>query len=301
MSEADFAGADGIEALEITGVLTVTPPRAPLVPLVFDSPHSGVAIPADFRPATSPDLVLTSADIHVEALFDFAPDLGAPLLVAHFPRSFLDVNRSLLDMDLALVDGAWPDPVRRSPSAERGMGLIWRFAWGDTPMYERPLAVEEVQARIDRYWRPYHAALGGLIEAVHARCDRVYHVNCHSMPERGHKLSPDPEGSQRADVVLGDRDGTACEPGFTALAAERLRGFGYTVAINEPFKGAELVSAFSDPARGRHSLQIEINRRLYMDEVSRERTAGFAALRSHLAELGATMRSYAGEAISHDR
>ena len=290
MSQADFAGT---EALEVTGVLTVTPPRAPPVPLVFDSPHSGVTIPADFRPAASPDLVLTSADTHVDALFDFAPDLGAPFLVAQFPRSFLDVNRSLLDMDLALVDGAWPDPVRPSASTERGMGLIWRFAWGDTPMYDSPLAVEEVKARIDRYWRPYHGALKGLIEAVGARFGRVYHVNCHSMPERGHALSPDPVGSERADFVLGDRDGTACEPGFVALIERHLRGFGYTVAINQPFKGAELVSAYSDPSRGRHSLQIEINRRLYMDEGTRERTAGFGPLRAHLAELGEAMCSYA--------
>ena len=176
--------------------------------------------------------------------------------------------------------------------------LIWRFAWGDTLMYERPLSVEEVRARIDRYWRPYHAALGDLIEAVRARFGRSYHINCHSMPARGHKLSPDPEGADRADVVLGDRDGTSCEPDFVAMVEGALRGFGYTVAVNRPFKGAELVAAYSDPARGRHSLQIEINRRLYMDEVTRARTAGFATLRTHLADLGAAMLSYAVEAAS---
>jgi N-formylglutamate deformylase len=293
MSAARIPGAQAIE-----GVLAVIPPRAPLVPLVFDSPHSGTTIPADFRPAVSPNLVLTSADTHVDTMFDFAPDLGAPLLVAHFPRSFLDVNRSLLDIDLALVKGAWPDPVRDSPSAQRGMGLIWRFAWGDRPMYDRPLSVDEIRARIDRYWRPYHAALRGLIEAGHGRFGRVYHVNCHSMPERGHKLSPDPEGSERVDIVLGDREGTSCEPDFVALVETRMRGFGYTVAINRPFKGAELVAAYSDPARGRNSLQIEINRRLYMDEATRARTAGFTTLRAQLAELGAAMRSYAVDAAN---
>jgi N-formylglutamate deformylase len=298
VSTARTPGARAIAAQAVEGVLTVIPPRVPPVPLVFDSPHSGTTIPADFRPAVSPDLVLTSADTHVDALFDFAPDLGAPLLAAHFPRSFLDVNRSLLDMDLALVDGAWPDPVRDSPSARRGMGLIWRYAWGDRPMYDRPLTVDEIRARIDRYWRPYHAALRELIEAGHRRFGRVYHVNCHSMPERGHKLSPDPEGSERADIVLGDRDGTSCEPGFVRLVETRMLGFGYTVAINRPFKGAELVAAYSDPARGRHSLQIEINRRLYMDEATRARTAGFTTLRAQLAELGAAMRSYAVDAAN---
>jgi N-formylglutamate amidohydrolase len=70
------------------------------------------------------------------------------------------------------------------------------------------------------------------------------------------------------------------------------------VAINRPFKGAELVAAYSNPARGRHSLQIEINRRLYMDKATRARTAGFTTLRAQLEELGAAMRSYAVDAAN---
>jgi N-formylglutamate deformylase len=284
------------QSLEIPGVLTVIPPRGEAVPLVFDSPHSGVEIPPDFHPAASRDLVLTSADTHVDALFGFAPDLGAPLLLAHFPRSFMDVNRSLLDMDPVLVERDWPDPVRDSPSARRGMGLIWRMAWGDTAMYSGPLTVAEVRARIDRYWRPYHAALKDLIDRTHERFGRVYHINCHSMPEFGHALSPDPPGTKRADFVLGDRNGTSCEAGLIQRAAETLRSYGYSVSLNVPFSGAELVAAYSDPARGRHSLQIEINRRLYMDEATREPTAGFAELRANLEGLGRELRTYASAA-----
>ncbi|WP_026872826.1 N-formylglutamate amidohydrolase [Inquilinus limosus] len=282
-----------IDAVEIDGVLTVVPPRGTPSPMVFDSPHSGLMLPEDFHPAVPPGLVHIAADTHVDALFDFAPDLGAPFLVAHFPRSFLDVNRSLLDVDLELVEGDWPHPVRDSASARRGMGLIWRYAWGDAAMYDRRLTVAEVEARIERYWRPYHDRLKALLDAVHGAFGRVYHVNCHSMPAIGHALSPDPAGTVRPDFVLGDYDGASCEPGFVRLAAETLRGLGYSVSLNVPFRGAELVSAYSDPARGRHSLQIEINRRLYMDEDSRERTAGFAALRGHLEILGRALRNYA--------
>ncbi len=108
-------------------------------------------------------------------------------------------------------------------------------------------------------------------------------------------FSPDPPGTRRADFVVGDRDGAACEPGFVALVEEVLRGRGYAVARNVPFRGAELVSAYSDPARDRHAIQIEINRRLYMDEATRERTAGFAPLRADLASLGAAMARYAAD------
>lgn len=282
-----------IERRDIPGVLVLAPPRRETVPLVFDSPHSGLALPSDFAPAVDPALVLVSSDTYVDELFAFAPDLGAPLLTAQFPRSFMDVNRSLLDMDPALVDGAWPYPVRDSASARRGMGLIWRIAWGETPMYAGALPVADVEARIARYWRPYHEALGQLLDAVHGAFGIVYHVDCHSMPAIGHSLSPDPPGTVRPDMVLGDYDGQSCEPGFVAMTAEMLRSRGYSVAINVPFKGAELVSAYSDPDAGRHSLQIEINRRLYMDEDSRARTSGMGPLQADLADLGRAMRDYA--------
>jgi N-formylglutamate deformylase len=276
----------------VPGVLRLDAPRAPRRPLVFDSPHSGTDMPDGFRPAAPRELVLMATDTHVDALFAFAPDIGAPLLSALYPRSFMDANRSLADMDPALVDGPWPGPLRESPTVARGMGLIWRYAWGDTPMYAGPLAVAEAQDRIERYWRPYHEALAGLVAEARAAFGAVWHVDCHSMPAVGHALSPDPPGTVRPDFVLGDRDGTSCEPGFVDMVHGALEGMGYRVARNDPFKGAELTSAYSDPADGRNSLQIEINRRLYMDEGTRARTAGFRRLAADLRRLGEAMAAY---------
>jgi N-formylglutamate amidohydrolase len=281
------------QALDIPGVLTVTPPAAAPAPLVYDSPHSGLVIPADFRPAVAPALVLKASDTHVDALFDAAPGVGAPYLTAQFPRSFLDANRSVLDVDPDMLDGAWPHPRRDSATAKRGMGLSWRYAWEDIPMHAGPIPVAEMEARIERYWRPYHATLKALLDATHAAYGVVYHVDCHSMPAVGHRLSPDPAGTVRPDVVVGDYDGQACEPGFSALVAETLAGFGLAVVMNKPFRGAELVSAYSDPAAGRHALQIEVNRKLYMDEETREKTAGFADLKDKLDRLAVVVADYA--------
>src|SRR3546814_19355388 len=109
------------------------------------------------------------------------------------------------------------------------------------------------------------------------------------MPARGNAASEDGPVA-RADFVLGDRDGTTCEPAFTAFVAGELRSLGYEVKINEPYKGVQLVRRYADPAAGRHRLQIEVNRQLYMDEVSREQKGRHAALPADLAQLvGATI------------
>ncbi|WP_425961403.1 N-formylglutamate amidohydrolase [Rhizobium nepotum] len=281
-----------VTPLDIEGVLSVIPASAPAIPLVFDSPHSGLVIPDDFERVASDEMVLVASDTYVDDLFGFAPAIGAPLLLAHFPRSFLDLNRSLQDVDLELVDGQWPYAVRDSASARRGMGLIWRFAWGDQPMYGRQLSVKELEDRIDTYWRPYHRELVRLLDRTYDTFGRVYHINCHSMPAVGHVLSPDPAGTIRKDIVVGDYDGASSEPEFVQLVISTLESFGYSVSRNVPFRGAELVSAYSAPAKNRHSIQIELNRKLYMDEVTREKNAGYGELKANLGKLGATLRTY---------
>jgi N-formylglutamate amidohydrolase len=276
----------------IPGVMTVTPPTARRLPMVFDSPHSGLILPKGFKPAVPDDMVLLASDTHVEDLFGWAPAMGAPLLAAEFPRSFLDLNRSVQDVDAAMLDAPWPHPIRENAATRRGMGLTWRYAWGDVKMNDQLLSVAEMEGRIDRYWRPYHNALTTLLDQTHADFGAVWHVNCHSMPAFGHALSPDPIGSLRADIVIGDYDGTSAEPAFVALVQETMQGFGYSVALNTPFRGAELVSAYCNPAARRHSIQIEVNRRLYMDEVTRNRLPTYDTLRGHLEKLGQVMAQY---------
>lgn len=267
-------------------------PRGPAAPVVFDSPHSGTVYPEDFGTIAPLAVLRRSEDAFVDELFEAAPDHGAPLIAAQFPRIYIDPNRDLIDLDPAMLDGPWPDPLVPSRKTELGVGLIWRIMPPDTPLYDRQLGVAEVRSRIERCWKPYHRAVASTIDDVQRRFGRVWHVNCHSMPAMGNAASEDGP-VPRAEFVLGDRDGTTCEPEFTAFVAGRLRDMGYDVKINEPYKGVELVRRYSDPARGRHSLQLEINRKLYMDEQRLEKTAGFAALRADLNSLIAAICAYA--------
>ena len=241
-------------------------------PLVLDSPHSGTAYPDDFRPACDLATLRRAEDTHVEKLYDFAPDLGAAWIEAHFPRSYLDANRDVTELDTSLLDGPWDGPLSDDPrvlsKVRLGKGLIWKLTDEGLPIYDRLLAVDEVRARIDHCWRPYHAAVAEAIDAAHARHGYSIHINCHSMPAVSGSHATDFPGLVHADFVIGDRDGSTADPALSKRICEHLRARGYSVDYNHPYKGVELVRRNGRPAEHRHSIQVEINRRLYMDEAT---------------------------------
>jgi N-formylglutamate amidohydrolase len=277
-------------------VLLVHGPREPAAPLVLDSPHSGRRMPADFGSVLAEHDLRDGEDCFIDELYRPAAALGIPLLAAQFPRTYLDVNRHAGDIDLELLDGPWPHEHRPSGKARIGKALIWRTLDDGRPIYERRLAVHEVCARIARCHAPYHAELRRLLDAAHTRFGVVYHLNCHSMNAVSGAMGEGGAGRTRADFVLGDRDGTSCAPGFTEFVRSMLAGWGYSVAVNDPFKGVELVRAYADPGAGRHSLQLEVNKRLYMDQTRREPHAGFEPLQQRLmALLQAIRREFGGD------
>lgn len=257
--------------------------------LVLDSPHSGVNYPDDFAYACDPLALRRAEDTHVEKLYDFAPALGAAWVEALFPRSYLDVNRNTTEIDVSLFDEAWTEPVETDPRAlskvRLGKGLVWRITDDGLPIYERRLSTQEVRSRIETCWRPYHEAVRAAIDSAHARHGYSIHLNCHSMPSIAGTYSTDFPGLVHADFVIGDRDGTSAAPALSRLVCAHLESLGYSVSHNHPYKGVELVRRYGDPAHHRHSLQVEINRRLYMDEQTLQPHEGFEALRRNLRSL----------------
>ncbi|MDB5885527.1 MAG: N-formylglutamate amidohydrolase [Polaromonas sp.] len=257
--------------------------------LVLDSPHSGVAYPPDFQYACETSILRRAEDTHVEKLYDFAPGLGAHWIEAHFPRSYLDANRNTTELDVSLLDGLWPHAVETDPvvmsKVRLGKGLIWRTTDDGMPIYARKLSVDEVSRRIATCWNPYHAAVGQGIEQAHAGHGYSIHLNCHSMPAIASSHATNFPGEKHADFVVGDRDGSTASPALSAMVCAYLTSLGYSVAYNHPYKGVELVRRYSDPAAHRHSIQLEINRKLYMDEATLELTPGYGRLKAHLRLL----------------
>ena len=267
-------------------LLTRYGPTTPMRPIVLDSPHSGRRFPADFGSVLDEDTLRDGEDCFIDALWRPAAERGIPLLAAEFPRTYIDPNRHPGDIDLDLLDGGhWPGVYQPSGKAALGKALVWRLLDDGRPIYDRRLGVAELQQRIAHYHQPYHQALRELLDTAHRRFGVVYHLNCHSMNATGGAMGEGGAGQARADIVLGDRDGSTCAPEFTDFVRDTLAGMGFDVAVNHPFKGVELVRAYADPAAGRHSLQLEINKRLYMDEGALAPHAGFAPLQGRLMAL----------------
>jgi N-formylglutamate deformylase len=223
--------------------------------------------------------------------------LGVAWVEAHFPRSYLDANRNVTEIDLSMLSGAWPDDLGEQDSAVQsklrlGKGLIWRMTDDGLPLYSRQLSVAEVQARIANCWQPYHAAVGSAIDAAHARHGYSIHINCHSMPAISSSHATDFPGLVHADFVIGNRDNTTSSESLVLFIQEQLVQHGYSVAINHPYKGVELVRRYGKPEQKRHSVQLEINRKLYMDENSLALHAGFETLQGHLQSLVKQLLAY---------
>jgi N-formylglutamate amidohydrolase len=262
--------------LAIDPPFEVVAPAEQTLPFVFASPHSGRVYPKSFLQATRLDgtVIRRSEDSFVDEIFGAAPVLGAPLLKAHFPRAFVDPNREAYELDPAMFDGPLPQFVNsRSPRVMAGLGTIARVVRDGAEIYPRKISFNEVQARIDAYYKPYHATLRGLMEATHKKFGCSVLVDCHSMPSVGGPLDQD-IGATRPDIVLGDRFGTSCARRLTDMMERALAMQGFAVVRNNPYAGGFSTEHYGRPALGLHALQIEINRALYMDEERIERSAG---------------------------
>jgi N-formylglutamate amidohydrolase len=268
-----------------TNAIDITWPREWRVPFVFSSPHSGRNYPPEFvaDSCLSPNELRQSEDFLVDLLFQSAPDHGAPLLKANFPRAYCDVNREAYELDPQMFNAPLPDyVVSSSPRVACGIGTIPRVVGAGKEIYPGKLGFEVANCRIHECYYPYHRSLTSLIEEGLKKFGVVYLIDCHSMP------SAKQEGvkkSKRPDIILGNRYGTSCNRSYFASALRNLESFGYVVGQNSPYAGGFITANYGRPENNIHALQIEINRSLYMDQTSLKPIAKFDRLQQHLGEF----------------
>ncbi len=277
-----------------TEAYVLTRPDAPSGPMIFASPHSGREYAADFLAQAVLDrqAIRSSEDAFVDDLFGMAPEMGAPLLAARAPRAFIDLNRAADELDPGVIEGIARAP--HNPRISSGLGVIPRVVAGGRSIYRGKLSLSEVDARLKRFWHPYHKALAGLVEEVRAECGQAVLIDCHSMPHEAIEAHTRP-GQPRPEVVLGDRYGATAGREVMERVEAAFAGAGLRVGRNAPFAGAYVAQAYGRPSRGVHVVQVEIDRALYMDEVRIEPLAGFAEFQSLIAGVVAELVSGAGK------
>jgi N-formylglutamate deformylase len=253
--------------------------------VIFASPHSGRHYPPEFLAAArlDPLNLRRSEDSFVDDLFAGAPEHGAPLLTATFPRAFCDVNREPWELDPAMFADPLPPWVNTtSLRVGAGLGTIARVVASGEAIYRGKLPFAEAERRVADFWQPFHDTLSAIIGGTQAMFGGCLLIDCHSMPSYGQEGK---SGSRPADFVLGDAHGTTCDSRAIRFVERALHDLGYIVRRNDPYAGGFITRHYGRPRQKVHALQIEIARRLYMDEARIEPLERFAAIQQDLTTL----------------
>ncbi len=274
-------------------------PDRQTLPLVFASPHSGCDYSPAFLEASRLDPVSLrqSEDSFVNEIFNCAPELGAPLIHALFPRAFVDPNREPYELDPAVFKDKLPAYANtRSPRVAAGLGTIARVVANGANIYKKKLSLEEGLERIRSYYWPYHEALRSLVNRTREQFGYCILVDCHSMPSLG-KQDHVRRTTKRIGVVLGDCHGTSCAPAVTATVEKILDAKNYRVVRNSPYAGGFVTRHYGKPDSQIHCLQIEINRQIYMDEARMERRPALRALQRYMRDVVAALGALVPEQL----
>jgi N-formylglutamate deformylase len=269
---------------ELLQPFDIVEPTAWRAPIIFNSPHSGSVYPAEFLKASRIDVVALrrSEDSFMDELIAGLSGLGFPTVNVKFPRSYVDVNREPYELDPRMFSGRLPSFANtRSMRVAGGLGTIPRVVGDGQEIYSERITVDDALARIETLYKPYHRALRRLINKAHRAFGTVILVDCHSMPSVG--VSRDEP--RRPDIVIGDRYGTSCAPILADTVEGTMARLGYSVGRNKPYAGGFITEHYGNPASGLHTVQIELNRAIYMDERRRTRTERFSQVANDFTVL----------------
>lgn len=272
----------------------VREPSVQQIPFVFNSPHSGRRYPQDLLDRSRLDShgLRRSEDHFVDELFAAAITFGAPLLVANFPRAYVDVNREPYELDPKMFDGPLPSYANiGSPRVAGGLGTIPRIVAENMEIYRHRLPVEEAIHRIETIYKPYHAALRRLIARTHARFGFCVLIDCHSMPGNIRLAGT----GEKPDFIIGDRYGSSASASLSRASLDILQDLGFNAVRNKPYAGGFITEHYGRPARGLHALQVEISRALYVNETTLQKTADFSPLARSLASFIQQLAGFASQ------
>jgi N-formylglutamate amidohydrolase len=262
---------------------SVIEPTTEETPVVVEVPHAGLLVdgPTLARLVAPARAIGRDADLYVDELYADCPSFGATCIVAHVSRYICDLNRAETDVDAESVEGA--------PANSRATrGIVWRLTSEGARVLDGPLPRAEVERRLDTYYRPYHRAIATVLERKRAKFGFAILLAAHSMPSVGRAGHGDPN-APRADVVPGTRGRTSASRGVIDVVDAHARSGQMTVAHDDPYQGGYTTQHYGRPDLQVHVVQVELARRLYMDEASLAKSPGFEGLKAWCGALAAAL------------
>ena len=244
--------------------------------------HSGLKIPpeADWL-KNIPDSVLNcDVDFYVDELYAFAlKDFKIPFFYFPWHRYAIDVNRFSDDISHLTVEGVKPVDSK-SPS-----DVHWHCTTKGDVLIQKKFSQELHQNLIQKYFNPFHQKIQNQFADFKTQDKKqMYLLDLHSMPSQGLAFHKDPN-QKRADIVLGTNNGKSSQQEFIDLVLEAYKKSGFNVKLDWPYKGGSITQMYGDPSKGQNVIQVEVNRSLYMDEVSKKKHTQLPALKKTLKEV----------------
>lgn len=275
----------------LPGVFEQHDPVQNAAPVLFEIPRSGAEYPRSFFSPASLSDIHYGVSSYVETLFDKVTDAGAIWLYARFPNTYIDLNRAETDVDPAMVEGDWPVSETLSAKAKAGRGLLPAAGFKGAPLYDGKVTAEDLKNRVENYYRPYHARVESILAGFKAEAGKAFHLSCHSMP---HVISAGPDkGKTRSEIDLGDLNGKTSNPDFINFLAEEFAKLGFETTVNKFFPGDECIARQGKPAEGIHSVQIEVNRSLFMNEQTRILRPDYTEIQDKFLTIAERARDFA--------
>ena len=258
----------------------------PSIPVLLSVPHAGRDYPADIYDALRlhPATLVRLEDRYADLLARRSVQLGHAVIMANRARAWIDLNRDEHDIDAEMVQGAlradYPAPGVKQRG---GLGLIPRRLSGDGDLWKRQFTRDDVAHRISSFHKPYHTAIGNVLERMRQRFGVAILLDLHSMPPIRNVAAPAPQ------FVVGDRFGKSAGSQYAELLMARLQEQGFSAALNHPYAGEYILRRHARPRANIHAIQLEVDRSLYLDADLRQPGAGLDRLSALISALVAAL------------
>lgn len=241
--------------------------QLPPYPLLVTIPHSGEKVPdqASWLKGLPEEILMCDVDRYVDFLYEpTLQKLRLPFAKTEWHRYAGDLNRIPEDVDAGTVESS------SNPPGSHRRGFLWAITTYNHKLMPGPISAKTHRELVELIYEPFHASVRKLYENFEsAGCKKVFHIDAHSMPSVGTKEHRDP-GERRAEIVVSDCHGKSCEPGFRDLVIAAYAIAGFKVGFNWPYFGGRVSEHYGQPSKNHHAIQVEMNRDLYMDEVTKK-------------------------------